>query len=497
MRRFSMFDLEADTEGLGRTDEEVVFEPEDEKIKDAPVVTDPDGNGSQGAETGEDPSGADNEMRYRRMEIDTAAGDTTTEVIFDPDDVKITEEKDGSVGKNDSVHEKADKFAEDQGEQSFGDEIVKDEPTTVTLIPELEAFMTDTNVDINVQVSDEPESEAAASADTAAEAEEATGDEEEVQDVDNEVSEETAETEMILQRFGQIRALRHHVKTMGVDREFLRMCNQYKELDRLLHMTFPAFESFDVAGDPSSAYSVAALAGFDDVLKKAGNFFSRFGKKTGILMDQLTEATRQRWSSLESNIYRLRVTLQETKDFPERAKESGSEVWSMESFSQVYKDLSGNFGARLESAVNALPAIVEAAKSQNVNKAADHTTKIMQILTDIEKANKQFEMTKKSMSKVPLGNISRNDCVKLLDLAGKMKMDINRTMDIAKSIKSSSATFAVNAAMISGTDIGDHVASLFNKSRKLASSLTKNQLWLVQQMVRTAGQRISVGSRKD
>ena len=32
MRQFPMFDLGTDTEGLGRTEEEVVFDPEEEKI---------------------------------------------------------------------------------------------------------------------------------------------------------------------------------------------------------------------------------------------------------------------------------------------------------------------------------------------------------------------------------------------------------------------------------------------------------------------------------
>ena len=35
MRQFPMFDLGTDTEGLGRTEEEVVFDPEEEKIKAA------------------------------------------------------------------------------------------------------------------------------------------------------------------------------------------------------------------------------------------------------------------------------------------------------------------------------------------------------------------------------------------------------------------------------------------------------------------------------
>jgi hypothetical protein len=70
-------------------------------------------------------------------------------------------------------------------------------------------------------------------------------------------------------RIDQLERMQSYVKTYGVDRSFLSLCNYNDVLNKSFNMGLPATESFTTRGDVNSPESVAALEGFGEAVSKA------------------------------------------------------------------------------------------------------------------------------------------------------------------------------------------------------------------------------------
>lgn len=166
-----------------------------------------------------------------------------------------------------------------------------------TLIPGLESFMEDTEVNVEVAV-DAPEAieEAEETADASAEIAETT-----------EESEATDEqTEMIMAQFMELGKRYDHVKKYGVDRTFMRLYNSNDELSRSFRYRFPSCESFDSTGSPYSSESVACMEGIGEALSAIWDFIVNLCKKIGAFFGRLFEAIRVRFGNINDQIGRLR-----------------------------------------------------------------------------------------------------------------------------------------------------------------------------------------------
>ena len=127
-------------------------------------------------------------------------------------------------------------------------------------IPGMASIMEDTNVEVNVEVTDSDSAEEVVEDVQTEEAvEEATEAE-----ADSEETEEAVE--MTLRRFGEIENAIKHVQRYGVDRSFVALMDHNYGLSRVINVNFPSVESMDATGDPYSTLSQRTIAGLENVL---------------------------------------------------------------------------------------------------------------------------------------------------------------------------------------------------------------------------------------
>lgn len=137
------------------------------------------------------------------------------------------------------------------------------------LIPGLASFM-------------EGDEEAASAEDEEKEAkEEAEEAKEEVDESSDKAEVEDEQVSMYCTMFDECARMYNHVKTYGVDRSFLSLCNYDNRLGRCFNITLPACEAMAAEGTPYSQESIACLEGLGETLKKAWNFVVKVVKSIG------------------------------------------------------------------------------------------------------------------------------------------------------------------------------------------------------------------------
>ena len=90
-----------------------------------------------------------------------------------------------------------------------------------------------------------------------------------------EIEQEAAQAELVFRKFEEIDRMIAYVKTYGVDRSFLSLCNHNQILSKSFGVQLPACESFDAVGSPNSPESIAALESLSETAKKAWEFIKR------------------------------------------------------------------------------------------------------------------------------------------------------------------------------------------------------------------------------
>lgn len=200
-----------------------------------------------------------------------------------------------------------------------------------SLIPGLESFMEDTEVNVEVAVG-EPDEVAEEVVETSEAAEEAGAVTEEA-----EATEEQAE--MIFAQFAELEHRYNHVKQYGVDRTFMRLFNSNGELERAFRIALPSCESFDATGDKHSPESKACMEGLGDALKRAWEFLKELCAKIGRFFGRIVDAIRVRFGNLDKQIGRLKDFLKDRVDDPEAVKDVDTKVASIQDIDNTYKEL--------------------------------------------------------------------------------------------------------------------------------------------------------------
>lgn len=202
------------------------------------------------------------------------------------------------------------------------------------LIPGMEAFMEDTEVNVEVEVGapeevvEEQEETAEAAADI-----EATETEAEATD---------EQTEMIMTQFALLERQYNHVKQYGADRTFMRLFNSNGELERAFRLSLPSCESFDATGDRNSAESRALLAGMEGVLSTVWEFLKNLCRKIARFFGRLIDAVRLRFGNLNKAIGRLREASKDRKDSPD-LQNTDAKTIGPKSLEEAGKIMDANF----------------------------------------------------------------------------------------------------------------------------------------------------------
>lgn len=190
-----------------------------------------------------------------------------------------------------------------------------------SLIPGLESFMEDTEVNVEVAVG-EPDEVAEEVTEQVDAAEDSGAVTEEVESTDE-------QTEMILAQFAQIEHRYNHVRKYGVDRTFMRLFNSNGEMERAFRISLPSCESFDATGDKYSPESKAVLAGLEASLSGVWEFIKNLCRKIVGFFQRIIDALRARFGNLNKQIGRLRDYIKDRKDDSEAVQDVDRKVCSV------------------------------------------------------------------------------------------------------------------------------------------------------------------------
>lgn len=224
-----------------------------------------------------------------------------------------------------------------------------------SLIPGLESFMEDTEVNVEVAVG-EPDEVAEEVVETSEAAEDAGAVTEEA-----EATEEQAE--MIFAQFAELEHRYNHVKKYGVDRTFMRLFNSKGELERAFRISLPSCESFDATGDRYSPESKACMEGLGDAVKKVWEFLKNLCVKVARFFGRIADFIRVRFGNLDKQIGRLRDFLKNRVDDSEGLKNSDRKVYGLDDIEKCIKAIN----ERITIDSNGVVAIKQYQKLEDYN----------------------------------------------------------------------------------------------------------------------------------
>lgn len=364
------------------------------------------------------------------------------------------------------------------------------------LLPGMASYMEDTNVDVSVEVGS-PE-EVVEATETAAE--EAS----EVVDADAEVQEDADAAEMILRRYNDIERMEAHVAKFGVDRSFLSLMNHNGVLANNLRISLPSCESFDAVGDPQSADSIACMQGFSEAMKSVWEFIKKMCAKIKAFIGRVWEAVKSRFTSLDANIGRLRKAHSDRVDDPSLIKDEKAEAFTMADLDKMVGNQVDAMFKRLTELgpkFNKALASIQSGKSSEAEADAtflkDVSESASELVADLKKQ-------RKTAKKTSLKKISWADAKSMLDKAATLKREVDVAKAIGTTIQTASDQFIKVADAMKTRDDADQkdarkiargIASYLNTCSSAASALLAHQTWVASQYVRTAGLRITRGSK--
>lgn len=365
------------------------------------------------------------------------------------------------------------------------------------LIPGLAAYMEDTNIDIEVEVGTPEE--------VAVEAEETAEVAEEVVEADAEVQEEATEAEMILARYDELDRLEAHVAKFGVDRTFLSLMNYDDKLSKSLNITIPSMESFDAVGNPQSVESIACQEGFAEAAKSVWEFIKKMATKIKAFIGRIIEAVRSRLTSLDANIGRLRKAHADRIDDPEGVKGVEATVYAKASLDKMLAKNSKEAAGKVQDAaqkIGKLLSAIDGGKKSEADAEATAIETVVKAISDISKAQKK---NRGEAKKVKLASISWADAKTMLDSAASIKGATDALAAAGKVIQTAAdqAIKVADKMKTRGDEGGKELAGVARKAASFlnqissgCSSILANDNWVAGQYVRTAGLRITRGSKK-
>lgn len=141
-----------------------------------------------------------------------------------------------------------------------------------TFFAGLESFMEDAPETQTEEISS-PESVSAEQAEQeVAEAQEIT---DQIENNNAEGEQIVQQAEMVFSKFDELDRMAAHIEKYGVDKAFLFFCNHDNILGEAFNVRLPGYESFNTVGDPTSVESIAALESIKEVAVKVWEFIKR------------------------------------------------------------------------------------------------------------------------------------------------------------------------------------------------------------------------------
>jgi hypothetical protein len=285
-------------------------------------------------------------------------------------------------------------------------------------------------------------------------------------------------------RAAELERMTAYVKTYGVDRSFLHLCDYGRRLSSV-GVSLPACESFDVTGNPNSAESQAALEGLRTV---AANVWERIKRFFARMLD---------WAIRLIKMYDIRQALLNHKI--DKAKEALKKVTvdkidSDETIS-VPKIISLINGQKMKEFVESLSddksmagymadikeSFEEVGSGQRARFELPHPTpNLLKDGTDIESTKSDFEATQ-----VKLGALADKVEVKLSDFTKSDLDKLARSLDsfkgfVRKAFKALGATRKwLQDLNILAAQCDSESAAAFHKNTKFVSRLATYLHWKV------------------
>ena len=314
-----------------------------------------------------------------------------------------------------------------------------------SLIPGLESFMEDTEVNVEVAVG-EPDEVAEEVVETSEAAEETGAVTEEAEATDE-------QTEMILAQFAELEHRYNHVKKYGVDRTFMRLFNSNGEMERAFRISLPSCESFDATGDKYSPESKAVLAGLEASLSDIWTFIKNLCAKIGRFFGRIVDFFRVRFGNLNKQIGRLKDFLKDRVDDPEAVKDADRKIAGPADLKKAGAELDKVFlvdesngficikNSTIAGQLVALEADMEGLKGLKASELPSKTK------DDIKKFNEEQKKAKEELNKVKkdlseqikadtsVSDVAFNDCHKYLEVAAICAREHERITKIGEKRK--------------------------------------------------------------
>ena len=365
----------------------------------------------------------------------------------------------------------------------------------INAIPGMASYM-DADVDVEVKVG-EPEEVAAAAEETAAEAVE-------VETTDSEIQDDADAADEMFARFDELDRMEAYVTKYGVDRAFLAL-NSYEGSLVTALVTLPSCESFDATGDVNSPESIACVEGFKEAAKAVWDFIKRMASKIKEFVLRIVEMIRQRLTSLDKNIGRMREAMESRTDAPELLKDVKTSVYTKKDLESIgtknVKMVMEEAKKAADNLVKCASAISSGKKSEAEGFVSASDTIVNAIVTSAEKMKKSRGTAKK----VALSKISWAEAKDMLNTAAEMKTIVDLSAATGNVLKSASEQFikVADGMKNRGDEGGKELASIARKASALLNRVSSafagvlaHANWMAGQYMHTAGQRITRGSKK-
>lgn len=320
---------------------------------------------------------------------------------------------------------------------------------SIGLIAGLAGFMEDTDVSVEVSVTEPEEIE---------QSEEAVEAGAEIAEVSEEAESTDEQAEMILMHFAELEHRYNHVRQHGVDRTFMRLFNSKDELSRACGRSFPSCESFDATGSASSAESIACMEGLGDALSKVWEFIKSLCRKIASFFSRLFEAVRIRLGDLNKQIGRLRKLNQERTSDVDGITDVNKKVVSLPGFEKIQKAVLD----RIQLKKGAI----------SFKKAPAAVADLTQLVKDLEKTpydeNKLKQYNKGLADYKKEFNTFKNDIRKLSDSPD--------TIEIGKMSAADISTFLTSASnLMSSLDSLKNVESMMKTNLQNVERFAANK----------------------
>lgn len=297
---------------------------------------------------------------------------------------------------------------------------------SIGLIAGLAGFMEDTDVSVEVSVTEPEEIE---------QSEEAVEAGAEIAEVSEEAESTDEQAEMILMHFAELEHRYNHVRQHGVDRTFMRLFNSKDELSRACGRSFPSCESFDATGSASSAESIACMEGLGDALSKVWEFIKSLCRKIASFFSRLFEAVRVRLGDLNKQIGRLRKLNQERTSDVDGIADADKKVVSLPGFEKIQKAVLDRIQIKkgvisFQKAPAAVADLTQLVK--DLEKAPSDEAKLKQYNDGLADYKKEFNTFKSDMRKlfdspdtIEIGKMSAADISTFLTSASNLMSSLD------------------------------------------------------------------------